>query len=356
MKTLHVKTGRPYHILIENGVLKDCGAYIRKCSRAKRAMIISDSNVFPLYGNAVSDSLVSNGFAVFTHVFPAGEQSKRLCAIEAMYTDLAKNQFTRSDLIVALGGGVTGDMAGFAAASYLRGIDFVQVPTSLLAQVDSSVGGKTGVDIEEGKNLVGAFWQPTLVLIDPDTLATLPPRFFTDGMAEVIKYGCIKSSSLFEQLERCDIKNEVNDIIFKCVDIKRAVVERDEHEAGERMLLNFGHTLGHSLEKLYHYTGLTHGEAVAAGMAMITRASEHAGMTKEGTTARLAALLQKYGLPVSDPADCKTAAEGAFTDKKSSGSGINIVLLREIGDSFTKKIAKSDFYGFCKINEKELSL
>ena len=311
MKTLHVKTGRPYHILIENGVLKDCGAYIRKCSRAKRAMIISDSNVFPLYGNAVSDSLVSNGFAVFTHVFPAGEQSKRLCAIEAMYTDLAKNQFTRSDLIVALGGGVTGDMAGFAAASYLRGIDFVQVPTSLLAQVDSSVGGKTGVDIEEGKNLVGAFWQPTLVLIDPDTLATLPPRFFTDGMAEVIKYGCIKSISLFEQLERCDIKNEVNDIIFKCVDIKRAVVERDEHEAGERMLLNFGHTLGHS---------------------------------------------QKYGLPVSDPADCKMAAEGAFTDKKSSGSDINIVLLREIGDSFTKKIAKSDFYGFCKINEKELSL
>lgn len=356
MKTLHVNTGRPYQILIENGILTDCGEYIRKCSRANRAMIISDSNVFPLYGKAVYDSLASNGFAVYTHVFPAGEQSKRLSSIEAMYADLAGNQFTRSDLIVALGGGVTGDMAGFAAASYLRGVGFVQIPTSLLAQVDSSVGGKTGVDIEEGKNLVGAFWQPKLVLIDPGTLSTLPPRFFSDGMAEVIKYGCIKSLSLFERLERCDIKREINDIIFKCVDIKRAVVERDEHEAGERMLLNFGHTLGHSLEKLYHYTGLTHGEAVAVGMVMMTRASEHTGMTKGGTLARLIPLLKKYGLPVSDPADCKAVAEGAFTDKKSSGSDINIVLLHEIGDSFTKKLAKTGFYDFCKINEKELSL
>lgn len=356
MKTLAVKTGRPYQIHIENGILKDCGALIKKCSSAQRVMIISDSNVFPLYGKAVSGSLASCGFTVYTHVFPAGEQSKRLSSIEAMYTDLAGNQFTRGDLIVALGGGVTGDMAGFAAASYLRGIGFVQIPTSLLAQVDSSVGGKTGVDIEEGKNLVGAFWQPSLVLIDPDTLSTLPPRFFSDGMAEVIKYGCIKSLPLFEQLERCDIKNEINDIIYRCVDIKREVVERDEHEAGERMLLNFGHTLGHSLEKLYHYTGLSHGEAVAAGMVMLTRAAEYAGLTKKGTLDRLVPLLKKYGLPVSDPANCKTVAEGAFTDKKSSGDDISIVLLREIGDSFTKKIAKADFYIFCKINEKELSL
>lgn len=356
MKTLAVKTGRPYHILIENGILKECGMYIRNCSRAQRAMVISDSNVFPLYGKTVSDSLSKNGFSVCTHVFPAGEQSKRLSSIEAMYTDLARHHFTRSDLIVALGGGVTGDMAGFAAASYLRGIDFVQIPTSLLAQVDSSVGGKTGVDIEEGKNLVGAFWQPSLVLIDPDTLSSLPPRFFSDGMAEVIKNGCIKSLPLFEQLERCDIKKEVNDIIYQCVDIKRGVVERDEHEAGERMLLNFGHTLGHSLEKLYHYTGLSHGEAIAVGMVMITRASEYAGLTKKGTLARLVPLFHKYGLPVSDPAALKSVAEGAFTDKKSSGNDISIVLLREIGDSFTKKIAKSDFYNFCKINEKELSL
>lgn len=353
MKTLQVSTGRPYQIIIENGVLKNCGEYIRACSKAMRAIIISDSNVYPLYGQAAADSLSAHGFCVSTHVFEAGEQSKQLSSIEAMYQALADNHFTRSDLVVALGGGVTGDMAGFAAATYLRGVSFVQIPTSLLAQVDSSVGGKTGVDIAQGKNLVGAFWQPSLVLIDPDTLSTLPPRFFCDGMAEVIKYGCIKSLSLFEQLETCDIEKEINDIIYQCVDIKRSVVERDEHESGERMLLNFGHTLGHSLEKYYHYTGLSHGEAVAVGMVMMTRASEAAGLTLRGTTRRIVSLLEKYGLPVSDTADLHAAVTGAFSDKKISGESLSIILLEEPGKSFIKKIAKTCFYDFCSAGGEE---
>lgn len=353
MKTLQVSTGRPYQIIIGNGILKSCGEYVRACSKALRAMIISDSNVYPLYGRTVADSLSAQGFTVRSHIFEAGEQSKQLSSIEAMYKALADDHFTRSDLIVALGGGVTGDMAGFAAATYLRGIPFVQIPTSLLAQVDSSVGGKTGVDIAQGKNLVGAFWQPSLVLIDPDTLSTLPQRFFCDGMAEVIKYGCIKSPALFEQLQACDIKKEINDIIYQCVDIKRGVVERDEHESGERMLLNFGHTLGHSLEKFYHYTGLSHGEAVAVGMVMMTRASEAAGLTLRGTAQRIVSLLEKYGLPISDPADLQTVVSGAFSDKKSSGESLNIILLKEPGESFVKKIAKKDFYDFCSAGGEE---
>lgn len=349
MKSLTVQTGRSYQIFISRGLLGSCGAYIKNAAgRAQKAMVISDSNVFPLYGGQVTASLKESGLDVYTHVFQAGEQSKRLACVEEMYHVLAEHYFSRSDLIVALGGGVVGDMAGFAAATYQRGIRFVQLPTSLLAQVDSSVGGKTGVDIEQGKNLVGAFWQPSLVLIDPKVLETLPEKFFCDGMAEVIKYGCIKSLSLFEQLENKPIEKILDDVIFSCVDIKRKIVENDEREAGERMLLNFGHTLGHSLERAYGYQGITHGQAVAVGMALLTGASERAGLTKVGTQKRLCALLQKYELPVSDPTDLQTIVNGALTDKKSSGDSISIVLLNEIGKSFTKKMKKENLYAFCK--------
>ena len=349
MKNLTVQTGRSYQIFLSRGLLNNCGAYIKNAAgHAQKAMVISDSNVFPLYGGQVAASLKESGFETYTHVFQAGEQSKRLTCVEKMYSTLAEHYFSRSDLIVALGGGVAGDMAGFAAATYQRGIRFVQIPTSLLAQVDSSVGGKTGVDIAQGKNLVGAFWQPSLVLIDPQTLDTLPEKFFCDGMAEVIKYGCIKSLSLFEQLENEPIERILDDVIFSCVNIKRKVVENDEQEAGERMLLNFGHTLGHSLERVYSYQGITHGQAVAVGMALLTGASERAGLTKAGTQKRLCALLQKYKLPVSDPADLQSIVNGALTDKKSNGNAIFIVLLSEIGKSFTKKIKKENLYAFCK--------
>ena len=246
---------------------------------------------------------------------------------------LADFRVTRKDVIVALGGGVCGDMAGFAAATYLRGIDFIQVPTSLLAQVDSSVGGKTGVDLAQGKNLVGAFHQPIGVLIDPDTLNTLPDRFIADGMAEVIKYGCIKDAAFFENLESVDALSHIEDVIETCVSIKRDVVSRDEREAGERMLLNFGHTLGHAIEKIYNFTGITHGMAVAVGMVLISRAGEKQGITPSGTADRIAALCEKYELPTSDSASFADMAEAAMGDKKTAGSSINLVLLKGIGES-----------------------
>lgn len=346
MKKLTVSTGRPYAIYIERGILKDAGRYIRTISQAQRAAIITDSNVSPLYTNCILNSLKNAGFDTSEFVFPAGETSKRLSTIEQIYTHLITHSFTRSDVVVALGGGVTGDMAGFAAATYQRGIDFVQLPTTLLAQIDSSVGGKTGVDLPQGKNLVGAFWQPRLVLIDPDTLSTLPPRYFSDGMAEAIKYGCIKSRSLFTRICTQNAVDFMEDLIYECVDIKRIVVEHDEKEKGERMLLNFGHTLGHALEKLYQYGTLSHGEAVGIGMVLLTQASEKAGLTVPGTTQQITRALQKYNLPYSDSTSLEEIAHAALTDKKSAGSSISLILLKDIGSSFIYPVAHSDLYRF----------
>lgn len=338
MKTVHVETGIPYDIFIERGILDNCGKYVKQLTDAKRVTVISDSNVAALYKWHVMNSLSQEGFKVTAHVFKAGEESKNLNTIAEMYNTLANFGMTRKDIIVALGGGVTGDMAGFAAATYLRGIDFVQIPTSLLAQVDSSVGGKTGVDIAQGKNLVGAFHQPKAVLIDPNTLNTLPDLYVRDGMAEVIKYGCIKDADFFENLEQTNACDHIEDIIEVCVSIKRDVVSRDEREAGERMLLNFGHTLGHSIEKLYNFKGISHGMAVAIGMVLISRAGETQGITQSGTTDRIIALCEKYGLPTSDKATFAEMAVAAKSDKKTAGSEINLVLLNKIGDSFTKKV------------------
>lgn len=346
MKTVHVETGIPYDIFIERGILDSCGKYVKQLSGAKRVTIISDSNVAALYKWRVINSLSQAGFEVTTHVFPAGEESKNLNTIAEMYNTLANFGMTRKDIVVALGGGVTGDMAGFAAATYLRGIDFIQIPTSLLAQVDSSVGGKTGVDIAQGKNLVGAFHQPKAVLIDPDTLDTLPDLYVRDGMAEVIKYGCIKDAAFFENLEQKNALEHIEDVIEVCVSIKRDVVSRDEREAGERMLLNFGHTLGHSIEKLYDFKGISHGMAVAIGMVLISRAGEKQGITQSGTTDRIIALCEKYGLPTSDKATFAEMADAAHSDKKTAGSEINLVLLKKIGDSFTKKVKLDELEEF----------
>ena len=271
------------------------------------------------------------------HIFPAGEINKNLNTVAAMYNTMADFRMSRKDIVVALGGGVCGDMAGFAAATYMRGIEFIQIPTSLLAQVDSSVGGKTGADIPQGKNLVGAFHQPSLVMIDPDVLGTLPEKYFCDGMGEVIKYGCIKDKDLFETLENKNAKDIIEDIIEKCVSIKRDVVSRDERESGERMLLNFGHTLGHSLEKIYDFEGLSHGEAVAIGMVMITKAGERAGLTEIGCTEKITALCKKYGLPTEDGADSGLIAQICAGDKKAGNGEVNLVLLKKIGESFIRK-------------------
>ena len=338
MRTVHVETGNPYDIFIERGIIENCGEYVRKLSNAQKVTVITDTNVAPLYQWKVLNSLVKEGFQVTTHTFKAGEESKTLATIAEMYETLADFKMTRKDIVLALGGGVTGDMAGFAAATYLRGIDFIQVPTSLLAQVDSSVGGKTGVDLPHGKNLVGAFHQPIAVLIDPDTLNTLPDAYICDGMAEVIKYGCIKDAEFFENLENENALDHIEDVIEKCVSIKRDVVSRDERESGERMLLNFGHTLGHSIEKIYDFKGISHGMAVAIGMVFISRAGEKQGVTEIGTTDKIIALCKKYGLPTSDKATFAEMAESAKGDKKTAGGSINLVMLNKIGDSYTRKL------------------
>ena len=341
---LTVNTSKRYTIRIERGALDQLGAYCASLfAPGKKAVVITDTHVAPLYLERVSTSLRNAGFDVTSCAFPAGEPSKRLSTIEGIYGHMAQAHITRSDFAVALGGGVTGDMAGFAAASYLRGIPFVQVPTTLLSQVDSSVGGKTGVDLPQGKNLVGAFWQPSFVLIDPDTLNTLSPHFFADGMGEVIKYGCIKSRALFDLLiETEDITSIMEDVIYRCVDIKRDVVERDEFDTGERALLNFGHTFGHALEKLHQYPGLSHGAAVGIGMVMMARLGEKAGFTAPGTADKIAAALEKYHLPVHSDLPLSQIVEATASDKKSTGSSINLVLLKDIGESFVHKVARSD--------------
>lgn len=349
MKKVRVNTAKPYDILIERGLIGNIGALVKDVTAAKKITVITDTNVKGYYADKVMNSLKESGFDASLFVYEAGEKSKNLAVISEMYSHMANFGMSRRDIVLALGGGVCGDMAGFAAATYMRGIEFVQAPTSLLAQVDSSVGGKTGVDISQGKNLVGAFHQPILVVIDPDTLNTLPEHFINDGMAEVIKYGCIKDSALFSTLERENAMDIIDGIIERCVSIKRDVVERDEKESGERMLLNFGHTLGHSLEKIYNFEGLSHGEAVAVGMVMVTKASEKASLTESGTADRIAALCKKYKLPVSDKADIKEIARYCAGDKKAGGGSVNLVLLKKIGDSYIKKTPLGELEGFINI-------
>lgn len=339
MMELTVNTSKRYRILIERGCIEQIGARAKELFKpGGKTVIVGDSNVLPLYGERVMDSLTDAGFTASLFSFPAGEENKQLSSIEKMYAEFANQQLTRSDFIVALGGGVTGDMAGFAAATYLRGIPFIQVPTSLLAQIDSSVGGKTAVDLPQGKNLVGAFHQPSLVLIDPDTLSTLPPHYFSDGMGEAIKCGCIKSRELFDLIIKEDIRQNIEELIYRCVDIKRQVVERDEFDTGERMLLNFGHTFGHALEKLYDFGKLSHGEAVGIGMVMMAKCGEGAGITKAGTTNEIIAALRKFELPVSDDMSLDKIISASALDKKNSGNMLSLILLKQIGDGFVDRI------------------
>lgn len=351
MKKVRVNVGKGYDIFIEKGILSLAGEYISNVSNAKKVCIISDTNVYPIYGDIVKSQLINAGFDVYDFVFTAGEESKTTQSVISMVEFFAENEFTRSDLVVALGGGVTGDMAGFAASIFLRGIDFVQIPTSLLAQVDSSVGGKTAVDLPQGKNLCGAFHQPILVLIDSNTLSTLSPHFFSDGMAEAIKTGCIKSLSLFEKIENNNANDIIDDIIFECVSIKAGVVERDEKEHGERALLNFGHTCGHAIEKLHNFTTVSHGEAVGIGMVMITQAGENNSVTEIGTCDRIKNVLKKYSLMTDDENSLADIITAMSADKKRTGDGINFVLLDNIGTSFCKKIKYENipkFFGLKK--------
>lgn len=346
MVTITVNCEPEYDILIGKGLLSIAGNYIKNVSNAQRVLVISDTNVAPLYAKRILDSLRESGFESDIFTFPAGEASKTLDTVGNMLDAMCEFSLSRSDLVVALGGGVCGDLAGFASAIYQRGIDFVQIPTTLLAQIDSSVGGKTACDLKSGKNLAGAFYNPRLVIIDPDCLETLPERYFNDGIAEAIKYGCIKSKSLFDRLSTENPHDFIEELIEECVTIKKNVVENDFRESGERMLLNFGHTIGHAIEKYYNFNGISHGEAVGIGMVIITTAAEKIGLSPIGTTAKITECLKLYSLPIETNISSDTLANLAFADKKRRGENINLVLLHDIGDSYIHKTKTSELASF----------
>jgi len=344
MKTLHVNTANDYDIRIEEGILDRCGEEIAAVARGRRCAVITDSTVRGLYADRVGQSLLRAGFTPCLCTFPAGERSKNLTTYGEILEFLAANKLTRSDCIVALGGGVTGDMAGFAAATYLRGIDYVQIPTTLLSQVDSSVGGKTAIDLAAGKNLAGAFYQPRLVLMDPSVLRTLPDGTFADGMAEVIKVGCIWDRSFFEFLAarpgREAVMGEIGTVLHTCCDCKRQVVEQDERDVGLRMILNFGHTLGHAYELAGHYESCTHGQAVAAGMIAAARIGGGLGITDPGVVPAVAGLVRAFGLPERIDCPVETMAEAVGIDKKGDGEEITLILLRELGKAVPMRMRK----------------
>ncbi|GAA0237711.1 3-dehydroquinate synthase [Metaclostridioides mangenotii] len=327
-----------YCIRIENNSLDSIGKKIKKVYQCKKAIIITDENVNNYYTGRLESSLFKNDFDVDTIVIEPGEMSKSLDSLPKIYNRLIDFEVTRNDLLIALGGGVVGDICGFVASSFLRGIPFIQIPTSLLAQVDSSVGGKVGINLERGKNLVGSFYHPKAVFIDPLVLNTLPDKYYKDGMAEVIKYGCIKDKNFFYKLKslknRNDITDNIDDIIYRCCSIKKKMVESDERDLNERMILNFGHTLGHAIEKYYNFEKYTHGEAVAIGMYNIALLGERKGLTKDGTSDEIKDILIEQGLAYKLDVSLKSLMEFIKNDKKNIGSTLKVVLLKEIGESF----------------------
>lgn len=344
MKVVQVNTGRPYKVLIGSNILADVGALVKEALSAKRLLIITDDIVNPLYGGIVAESLAKEGYEVEFFVIENGEQSKCLTVYGAILNYLADGSFTRKDAIVALGGGVVGDLAGFVAASYLRGIPFVQIPTTLLAQIDSSVGGKTAIDLDAGKNLVGAFWQPSLVVADTDTLNTLPQKEIENGLGELIKYGCLMGGEILTLLEN-DFTTDIERVVELAVSYKRDIVEEDEREGGVRRLLNLGHTVAHGIEKLSHYT-YTHGRAVACGIVAIAKACLKEGKLNENDYNRLIALYDRYNLDYTTHYSMESIAEVAKVDKKAENKDINLVVMHSFGDCKVQKMALSDLEGY----------
>ncbi|MBE7036847.1 MAG: 3-dehydroquinate synthase [Ruminococcaceae bacterium] len=346
MKTLQVMLAeRSYDILIQTGILKVCGEYIKKVCKPEKILVVTDTTVESLYKETILAALSKENWEVKVVSFSPGEGSKTLDSVSVLYREAFSFGMTRTDLVVALGGGVIGDLTGFFAATLFRGVSFVQIPTTLLAQVDSSVGGKTGVNVPEGKNLVGSFYQPKLVLIDPDTLKTLPDRDFYDGMAEVIKYGCICKKDLFEQLSLCRGRDELTDdlteILYHCCDAKRKLVEEDELDTGSRMLLNFGHTMGHVIEKTFGFEGYTHGQGVAIGMMLAAKFGEMNGMTVGGTTERIEKILKQYQLPTK--VDLPDQWEDTLLlDKKMQHGRINFIMLKNIGTAVVQSMETNE--------------
>ncbi len=341
MQKIHVPVNDAYDVLVERGLLRRCGEIIKELVSAETCVIITDDNVDKYYSGTVQQSLQANGFRTVKFVFPHGETSKNAQTLLNIYSFLCQNEITRSDCLIALGGGVVGDITGFAAATFLRGLPYIQIPTSLLAQVDSSVGGKTAIDLPEGKNLVGAFKQPAVVLCDPDTLSTLPETFLIDGMGEVIKYGMIADAELFRKLCTYDLQSipeHFDEIIPVCIAIKRDVVAEDELDTGLRMILNFGHTLGHAIEAYYHYETYTHGCAVAAGMCLMTK---YCNSPQEYQ--KLKACTERYHLPYGVPAPIQELVSLCGNDKKRAGAKLRYIVCDPIGKAEIRSVSLTEF-------------
>ncbi len=358
-----VHATKDYLVHIGDDLLGQTGSILTELHQPCKVCIVSDTNVAPLYMKPVKESLKAAGFTCFEFVFEAGEPSKNLATYGALQEYLAEHHLTRSDMLIALGGGVPGDLTGFAAATYNRGIELVQIATSGLAAIDSSVGGKTAVDLKAGKNLVGAFKQPLTVICDLRTFKTLTPEFQEDALGECIKYGVLKSPSLLNKIDtalyhdrglhKLGLSSEeraqyIGEIVAECVSIKAAIVEQDEFDTGERMLLNLGHTVGHAIEQCSEFA-ISHGHAVATGLSIITRAGEHLGVTEPGTSQKLDTILKKNNLATTTSFSAQELAAACLVDKKRSGNSIHLILPRCIGNCIIREIPVSELEGIISL-------
>ena len=338
MNKITVNASRKYDVIIGSDLLHVLPSYIDALTKKCTVAIISDSNVWPLYGHTVETALAGNGYRVCSYIFPAGEASKNPETYLKILNFLAEEHVTRSDLIIALGGGVVGDMTGFAAATFLRGVPYIQIPTTLLAMVDSSVGGKTAIDLPAGKNLMGAFYQPHLVLCDIDTLNTLPSDVFQDGCAEVIKYGILYDPALFTHLKQYGFQFDREYVIARCIDLKRMVVAEDEYDTGARQKLNLGHTIGHGIEAHSKFT-ISHGHAVATGIAIVSRAAAAQGICSQETCSEIIRVLKQFGFDVYTSFTVHQLHESSLSDKKRSGNTVNLIIPKEIGNCLIYPVA-----------------
>ena len=336
MQTVHITASTQYDVLIGRGLLDRAGEWTCGALKPCKAMLVADDTVDALYGQRAQAALEAAGFCVCRFTFPAGEGSKHLGTLSELLEEMARCRLTRTDIVAALGGGVTGDMAGFAAAVYCRGIRFIQIPTTLLAAVDSSVGGKTAVDLKAGKNLAGAFHQPSLVICDTDVIRALPKEQLACGAAEVIKYGVLYDEALFDHLAAGDWQGDMERVIGRCVALKRDVVAGDEFDTGDRAFLNLGHTFGHAIEKLSGLS-VTHGQGVAIGMLMAACAAG----CPDDMVLRLARCVEANGLKTYCPYPADRLSEAALNDKKRAGDSITLVLPERIGKCYLKKIPVS---------------
>ncbi len=343
MEKIRINADKPYDILIEKGLLKQTGALIKEVISVCKVCIVTDSNVGPLYAEELLISLADAGYETNVFQFTAGEQNKSVETLSNLVEYMARKEMTRKDIVIALGGGVVGDLAGFAASIYMRGIRYIQMPTTLLSSLDSSVGGKTAADLAAGKNYIGTFWQPSMVICDYSLLDTLPRERYLDGIAEAVKMGAIRDVELFKYLG--SIAPEPAQIIKKGVEIKADIVEQDERDTGIRAILNFGHTIGHAIEKCSGFT-ITHGYAVAIGMVVISKAAFAKGYCKDNLAVPIENLLKHYGLPTSCEYNAKELAEAMLADKKRDGEVIKVVLLDSIGEARLQDLRISELRDF----------